>query len=270
MRPFLVLGTLATLLALGGSLPPKDKDKDKGKGDDYDPDQDHGYGHGNDYGSNHDHANSKPESRSGFHIADYNPLNLLFTRQPSPGCDDYSAGHCGCFCHYQGYPYYICAQDHCQCYGAYVTGCWYAYYYYIGGGYPAPGEWHQPRYPHCLRYPYCSESPYSSVTPTYVSDGPTSTSVYDFSTPYESGSSSVYSSGSSSVYSSSTPYPSSPSSEYPSSTPYASSSSEYASSTPYQSSSEYPSTTAYVTSSEYYSSAEYTSTAIQGPSPSSS
>ncbi|KAL2799427.1 hypothetical protein BJX66DRAFT_260781 [Aspergillus keveii] len=159
MRPYLVLGTLATILALGGSLPPKDKDKDKG--DDYDHDQDHEHdnGHGNDYGSDHDHADSKPDSKpdskSGFHIADYNPLYLLFTRQPSPGCDDYSAGLCGCFCHYQGYPYYICAKDHCQCYGAYVTGCWYAYYYYIGGGYPAPGDWHQPRYPHCPRYPYC-------------------------------------------------------------------------------------------------------------------
>ncbi|KAL3454352.1 hypothetical protein BJX65DRAFT_300994 [Aspergillus insuetus] len=244
MRAILVLGILATLVALGGSLPPEDK------GDDYDLKHDNG--HGNDYGSDHDHADSKPDSKSSFHIADYNPLNL-FTRQTSPSCDDYSAGLCGCFCHYQGYPYYICAKDHCQCYGGYVTGCWYAYYYYIGGGYPAPGDWHQPRYPHCLRYPYCSESPYSSVTPTYVSDGrPTtytplsSTSMYNSSSPYESASS---------VYSSTTPYPSS---------------SEYPSSTPYQSSSEYPSTTTYVTSSEYYSPAEYTSTDIQGPSPSSS
>ncbi|KAJ0418471.1 hypothetical protein BJY00DRAFT_314838, partial [Aspergillus carlsbadensis] len=180
-----------------------------------------------------------------------NPFNL-FTRQASPGCDDYSAGLCGCFCHYQGYPYYICAEDRCQCYREYITGCWYAYYYYVAGGYPAPNDWQYPVYPHCPRYPYCSNQPYSSETPTtYTPSSPTG----DTSSPSGSPSTTT------------TPVITTPASEYtsspsvsPSSTPYTSSpSSEYLSST-----------TTYVTSSEYYSSAEYTSTVVQNSSPSSS
>jgi ABC-type Zn2+ transport system substrate-binding protein/surface adhesin len=84
MRAILVLGTLATLVALGGSLPPKDKDKDKDEDNDYD--HKHENGHGNDYGSDHDHADSNSDSKSGFHIADCTPtykFNPCCTPPPS-------------------------------------------------------------------------------------------------------------------------------------------------------------------------------------------
>jgi hypothetical protein len=61
MRPILLLGTIATLVALGGSLPPKDKEK--GKSDDYDKE------------NNNDHANDKSNPKSRFYIGDCtNPL----------------------------------------------------------------------------------------------------------------------------------------------------------------------------------------------------
>jgi hypothetical protein len=69
MRPILLLGTIATLVALGGSLPPKDKEK--GKSDDYDKENNNDYG--NDY--DHDHANDKSNPKSRFYIGDCtNPL----------------------------------------------------------------------------------------------------------------------------------------------------------------------------------------------------
>ncbi|KAL3484985.1 hypothetical protein BJX62DRAFT_243375 [Aspergillus germanicus] len=68
----------------------------------------------------------------------------LLSRQGQGSWDEYSAGLCGCFCHYNGYDYYECAKDHCRCYNDHCDVCYYAYYYYPSGGYPPPDGYHVP------------------------------------------------------------------------------------------------------------------------------